>query len=388
MNIGVLSKRAYIHYYRTFRYELKTLTVSSEKTSLKIKELRDEINRIDDQLLKLLQERAEVSKKVGSLKAGTGSEIHVPQREYEIVSRLKKQNFGIYPANAIENIWSEIFAASRGVQVPKNRIAFLGPSGSFGHTASKSFFGPKAEMIPIMPQTDIFTEVETERADFGVVAIENSVFGTVRDVLERFLHSRLNICAEIYQPIRHNLLSKFPLSKIERVYSHSQPFAQCRIWLNKFLKSVEQIEVVSTSDAAQRAAEEPNSAAIASSLASEIYEVPIIADSIMDEPDNTTRFFVVGEQTVGKSGNDCTSIFFAIKDKVGALYEILEVFYDNELRLSYIESLPSRTKPWEYIFYADIDSHIDDERMRAAFESLEDICRNVKILGSYPRGEK
>lgn len=355
---------------------------------MELKKLREQINHIDDQLLKLLQERAELSKQVGNLKADIGSEIHVPHREYEIISRLKKQNFGMYPENAIEMIWSEIFSASRDVQILKNRIAFLGPPGSFGHTASRSFFGPKAEMIPIIPQTDIFTEVETERTDFGVVAIENSVYGTVRDVLERFLHTRLNICAEIYQPIRHNLISKFPLSKIERLYSHSQSFAQCRIWLNKFLRSVEQIEVVSTSDAAQRAADEPNSAAIASSLASEIYEVPIIADSIMDEPDNTTRFFVIGNQRVGKSGNDCTSIFFAIKDKIGALYEILEVLDKHQLNLSYIESLPSRTKPWEYIFFADIDGHIDDENMRLALESLDDICRNVKILGSYPRGVK
>lgn len=362
--------------------------MKQKKLRDQINHIRDQINRIDDQLLKLLQERAELSKEVGSLKADTGSEIHVPHREYEIITRIKKQNYGIYPEDAIEKIWAEIFSASRNVQIPKNRIAYLGPVGSFGHTASEVFFGPKAELIPITPQTDIFTEVETGRADFGVVAIENSVHGTVRDVLERFLHTRLNICAEIYQSIRHNLISKSPLSKIQRIYSHSQTFAQCRLWLNKFMKSVEQIEVVSTSDAAKRAAAEPNSAAIASRLASEIYQIPIIADSIMDDPDNTTRFFVIGDQNYGRTGNDCTSIFFAIKDKIGALYEILGVLDKHQLNLSYIESLPSRTKPWEYIFYADIDGHTDDENVRFVLESLEDICRNVKILGSYPRGEK
>lgn len=370
------------------RFPNRTRLRFSEITALELKELRDEINRIDDQLLRLLHERAQLSKQVGSLKADEGSDIHVPHREYEIITRLIKQNFGIYPEDAIEKIWAEIFSASRNVQIPKNRIAYLGPLGSFGHTASDAFFGPKAELIPITPQTDIFTEVETGRADFGVVAIENSVHGTVRDVLERFLHTRLNICAEIYQPIKHNLISRFPLSKIQRIYSHSQTFAQCRLWLNKFMKSVEQIEVVSTSDAAQRAAAEPNSAAIASRLASEIYEVPIIADSIMDDPDNTTRFFVIGNQTYGKTGNDCTSIFFAIKDKIGALYEMLGVLDKHQLNLSKIASLPSRTKPWEYIFYADIEAHTDDENVRFALESLEDICRNVKILGSYPRGEK
>lgn len=354
---------------------------------MELKKLRDQINSIDDQLLNLLQKRAEISKKVGSLKADTGAGIHVPQREYEILNRLRTQNRGIYPEDAIDKIWNVIFAASRAVQAP-NRVAFLGPSGSFGHTASRSFFGPSAEMIPITPQIDIFTEVETGRADFGVVAIENSVYGTVRDVLERFQHTSLNICAEIYQPIRHHLISKSSLPEIQRVYSHSQPFAQCRMWLNKYMKSVEQVEVVSTSDAAQRAVDEPNTAAIASKLASEIYEVPVIADSIMDEPNNTTRFLVIGDQIVGKSGNDCTSIFFAIKDKVGALYEILGVLEKHQLSLSYIESLPSRTAPWEYIFFADIEGHIDDDNVHSVFEHLEDLCRDVKILGSYPRGEK
>ena len=350
-------------------------------------ELRDQINSIDDQILSLLHKRAEISMKIGSIKADIGEEIYAPHREREILDRLITLNQAIYPEVAIEKIWTEILSASRSLQAPK-RIAFLGPFGSFGHTASLSHFGSSAEMIPITPQIDIFTEVETERADFGVVAIENSVHGTVRDVLERFQHTSLKICAEIFQPIRHHLISRSPLTEIQRIYSHQQPFAQCRMWLNKFLKSVEQVEVVSTSEAAQRAADELNAAAIASKLASEIYEVPVIADSIMDEPNNTTRFLVIGDQIVGKSGQDCTSIFFAIKDKVGALYEILGVLENNELNLSYIESLPSRSQPWEYIFFADIDGHVDDENVRAVLNHLQNLCRDVKILGSYPRGAK
>ncbi len=352
-----------------------------------LKELREEINNIDEQLLRLLQERAEVSKKVGSLKADTGGVVHVPHRENEILDRLNALNHGIYPLEAIEKIWTEIFLASRSVQHP-NRVAFLGPSGSFGHMASLSFFGAYSVMVPITPQTDIFTEVETERADFGVVAIQNSVFGTVRDVLERFQHTSLNICAEIYQPIRHHLISKSPLNEIKRIYSHSQPFAQCRIWINKNMKSIEQIEVVSTSDAAMRAAEEPNTAAIASKLASEIYDVPVIVDSIMDEPDNATRFLVIGNQVIGSTGNDCTSIFFAIRDRVGALYEILGVLKKHDLSLCYIESLPSRSSPWEYIFFADIEGHLDDDNVHSVLDNLDDLCRDVKILGSYPRGAK
>ncbi len=350
-----------------------------------LKKLRDQINKIDDELLELLQRRAEISKKVGSLKADMGSVIHVPQREYEILKRLKNLNHSIYPEDSIEKIWNEIFSASRSVQTT-NRIAFLGPIGSFGHAACHAFFGPSSEMIPITPQIDIFTEVETGRADFGMVAIQNSVYGTVRDVLERFQHTSLKICAEMYQPIKHHLISKSQLQDIERIYSHSQPFAQCRMWLNKFMKHVEQVEVVSTSDAAQRAAEEPNAAAIASKLASKIYEVPVIADSIMDDPNNTTRFLVIGEQKVGMSGYDRTSIFFSVKDKVGALYEILGALAKYQLNLSYLESLPSRSKQWEYIFFADIDGHVEDDKVHAVLESLENLCREVRILGSYPRG--
>lgn len=352
-----------------------------------LKKFRDQINKIDDQILELLQTRAEISKKVGSLKADKGSVIHVPQREYEILKRLKNLNHGIFPENSLEKIWNEIFSASRAVQTPI-RVAFLGPLGSFGHTACEAFFGPSTDMIPITPQVDIFTEVETERADFGMVAIQNSVYGTVRDVLERFQHTNLKICAEMYQPIKHHLISKSQLQDIDRIYSHSQPFSQCRMWLNKFMKHVEQVEVVSTSDAAQRAAEEPNTAAIASKLASKIYNVPVIADSIMDDPNNTTRFFVIGDQIVGMSGYDRTSIFFSVKNKVGALYEILGPLAKHQLNLSYLESLPSRSKQWEYIFFADIDGHVEDGKVHAVLENLENLCRDVRILGSYPRGAK
>lgn len=352
-----------------------------------LKKLREEINHIDEQLLSLLHNRAEISKKVGSLKADTGGDVHVPLRENEILYRLKNLNHGIYPEAAIEKIWREIFSASRSVQHP-NRIAFLGPSGSFGHMASLSFFGMNSVMIPITPQTDIFTEVETDRADFGVVAIQNSVFGTVRDVLERFQRTSLQICAEIYHPIRHHLISRSPLNEIKRIYSHSQPFAQCRIWLNKNMKSIEQVEVVSTSEAAKRAADEQYSAAIASELASEIYEVPVIVDSIMDEPNNSTRFLVIGNQIIGSTGNDCTSIFFEIRDRVGALYEILGVLKKHNLSLDYLESMPSRSSPWEYIFFADIIGHLDDDSVHSVLTSLDELCQDVKILGSYPRGTK
>ena len=347
---------------------------------------RDQINEIDDQILRLLQKRAEISKQVGAVKAETGvAEVYVPHRQKQIIERLKAENHGKFPEAALEAIWTEILSASRSLQ-DLERVAFLGPVGSFGHLAAISHFGTSTEFIPVRPQIDIFTEVESGRADYGVVAIENSAQGTVRDVLERFQRTPLWICAETFQPIKQHLLSKIPLVEIRYVYSHPQPFAQCKTWLRQHLSNVEQIEVISTSEAAERAAQEPAAAAIASELASEIYQVPIVAHSIMDDPDNTTRFFVIGKRIPEPSGHDRTSLFFAIPDKVGALHQALGILERAELNLSYLESLPSRAKPWEYIFFTEMEGHIADERVVVALEQLEELCRNVNVLGSYPRG--
>ena len=353
---------------------------------MELTEYRDQINEIDDQILALLQRRAEISKKVGAVKAETGAaQVYVPHRQKQVIERLKAQNRGKFPEAALEAIWTEILSASRSLQEPE-RVAFLGPVGSFGHLAARSHFGASTELIPVHPQVDIFTEVESGRADYGVVAIENSLQGTVRDVLERFQHTPLWICAETFQPIKQHLLSKSPLTEIRCVYSHPQPFAQCRAWLSRYLGSAEQVEVVSTSEAAQRAAQEPLTAAIASELASEIYQVPIAANAIMDEPDNTTRFFIIGSQMADPSGYDRTSLFFAIRDKVGALHQALGILEDAQLNLTYLESLPSRTKPWEYVFFAEMEGHIADEPVIVALAKLEELCQSVNVIGSYPRG--
>lgn len=353
---------------------------------MELAEYRDQINEIDDQILALLQKRAEISKKVGAVKAETGAvQVYVPHRQKQVIERLKAENQGKFPEDALESIWTEILSASRSLQEPE-RVAFLGPVGSFGHLAARCHFGASTEFIPVHPQVDIFNEVESGRADYGVVAIENSLQGTVRDVLERFQHTPLWICAETFQPIKQHLLSQSSLTEIKRIYSHPQPFAQCRAWLNRYLGNVEQIEVVSTSEAAQRASQEPLAAAIASELASEIYQVPIVANAIMDEPDNTTRFFVIGSQMADPSGYDRTSLFFAIRDKVGALHQALGILEESRLNLTYLESLPSRTKSWEYVFFAEMEGHIADERVLEALEQLEELCTNVNVIGSYPRG--
>ena len=353
---------------------------------MELSEYRDQINEIDDQILALLQKRAEISKKIGAVKSETGvAQVYVPHRQKQVILRLMARNNGKFPEAALEAIWTEILSASRSLQEPE-RVAFLGPIGSFGHLAARRHFGASTEFIPVHPQVDIFTEVESGRADYGVVAIENSLHGTVRDVLERFQHTPLWICAETFQPIKQHLLSQSPITEIQRIYSHPQPFAQCRTWLSRHVGNVELVEVVSTSEAAQRAAEEPFAAAIASELASEIYQIPIVANAIMDAPDNTTRFFVIGSRMADRSGYDRTSLFFSVRDKAGALHQALGILKEADLSLKYLESLPSRAKPWEYVFFAEMEGHIADERVILALEQLEEFCQDVNVIGSYPRG--
>jgi chorismate mutase/prephenate dehydratase len=353
---------------------------------LDLTDYRNALDDIDDQILALLQQRAEIAKKVGEWKSGTGVEsYYVPHREKEIIDSLKARNQGQFPTRGLEAVYTEIISACRSLE-KSARVAFLGPEGSFGHTASLSHFGSLVEFIAVTPQPDIFTAVESGRADFGVVAIENSTHGTVRDVLEMFQHTTLQICGERFLPIDQNLLSNYPIDQIRKIYSHPQPFAQCREWLRQNLTGVEQIKVGSTSEAAQLAAKESGAAAIASKLAGALYGLSVVCESIMDDPNNTTRFLIIGRDPARRSGNDRTSILFGIKDKVGALWEVLSVLRNYQINMSKIESLPARTKAWEYVFFVDLDGHIEDENVRSAMAELKDLCIFVKELGSYPRG--
>ena len=347
---------------------------------------RTEIDEIDEQILSLLHERSKLAIKVGKLKEKTGkTSIYAPHREKQIIDRLKSINCDQFPEKQLEKIFTEIISACRSLE-KKIRVAYLGPLGSHGHTASLEHFGSSVEFIPIVPQTDIFAEVESSRVDYGTVAIENSTYGTVRDVLEMFLHSPLHICSERLLPIRHHLLALSAPEDISKIYSHPQSFAQCRQWLYQNLPNIQQVEVASTSVAAEIASKEHKSAAIASSLASQIYKIPIVADSIMDNPNNITRFLVIGNQSAQKSGNDRTSILFGINDEVGALCQILSTLESNQINMSKIDSFPSQHKPWEYVFFADLDVHVEDSNVQIALKEITDQCLFLKVLGAYPRG--
>ena len=351
-----------------------------------LEKLRQEIDEIDAEILNLLNKRIELVLQIGEVKAKNNDNVYVPHREKAIIERLNKLNTGHFPNDALETIYREIFSVSRVLESPIS-IAYLGPEGSFGHAASIKHFGSSTNYIPIQPQTDIFNEVEAGRANYGVVAMENSLDGSIRDVQDMFMESNLQICAEIMMPISHNLLLNSLSAKIEKIYSHPQPFAQCRNWLKNNYKDAEQIAVSSTSEAARLAAKEEGVAAIASKLAAELYGLKILHEGIQDKSDNMTRFVVIGKHCGGKSGDDKTSVLFAVKDKAGALCEVLEIFHKHNLNLSKIESRPSRTRAWEYVFFADIGGHNEDEAMQAALSEIEDKSVSLKILGSYPKAQ-
>jgi chorismate mutase/prephenate dehydratase len=349
-----------------------------------IEKLRKKIDEIDAEILNLLNERTELVLQIGEVKSQNNDNIYVPDREKAIIERLKELNTGRFPNDALEAIYREIFSGGRSLQKPIS-VAHLGPEGSFGHAASIKHFGSSTNYIPIQPQTDIFIEVEAGRADYGVVAIENSLDGGIRETQDMFIESNLQICAEIMMPVSHNLLSNSPTEKIAKIYSHPQAFAQCRNWLKNNFKDIEQIAVSSTSGASMLAAKEENSAAIASKLAAELYELKTLHEGIQDRFDNMTRFVVIGKHCGGKSNSDKTSIIFAVKDRVGALCEVLEIFSNYDINLAKIQSRPSRTKPWDYVFFTDLEGHIEDEKMEAALNDLEDRCPFYKFLGSYPK---
>lgn len=348
-----------------------------------IEKLREEINRIDEKMLSLLNSRASCARQIGELKQKNSLVTYHPAREEEIYRRLLTNNHGPLSHDAICAVYAEIISACRGIESPL-KVAYLGPEATFTHMAARHKFGSSVEFVPVASIADVFAEVEKKRADYGVVPIENSTEGVITHTLDMFIESTLKICAEILLEISQCLLSNSSLEKIKRVYSHPHAFAQIRGWLKSNLPAVECVEVSSTAEASRRAAEEPFSAAVGSELAAIVYHLNILAKGIEDRVDNYTRFLIVGHSFVGRSGNDKTSIMFSIKDRVGALHAMLSPFDKHNVNLTKIESRPSRNTIWEYIFFIDINGHIDDDNVRMAIDELREECLYLKILGAYP----
>lgn len=353
----------------------------------KISILREKIDRIDDQLLKTFNRRADLAIQIGKEKSKQGNtdHFHVPHREREIIERLKQVNKGPFPDPSIEAVFREIFSTTLALEKSLN-IAYLGPETTFTHQAALKQFGHGASFSPLTSIDAIFAEVEQGRADYGVVPIENSTEGVVNHTLDCFVDSPLLICDEIKLEISYYLLSKVrDPKKVKVIYSHPQSLAQCRNWLNRNMPQVERVETSSTAGAARMAGKNQNSAAIAGKLAAEYYKLNIHAEKIGDRKENYTRFLIVAKNWAKKAKHNKTSILFSIKDEAGALLKTLQLFARNKINLTKIQSRPLRDRPWEYLFYLDFEGHIEDKTISKVVELLKRRCLFLKVMGSYPR---
>lgn len=354
-----------------------------------IQKIRTEIDALDRQLVEVLNQRLALAAEIGKLKRSQGGQIYVAEREEQVFQKVSAQNGGPIKNEALRAIYREIMSAAIALEQPL-KIGFLGPEASYTHQAAMRKFGASVDYHAFATIGDIFTAVEKGESDYGVIPIENSTEGSVRDALDIFAESDLKIVAQIYLEIAHCLISNEPLEKIQKVYSKDQALAQCRMWLRRHLPHAQLVDAPSTTAAVQLAKTTPGLAAVASKMAAEHYGVPAIAENIQDKSDNTTRFFVIGQKPSGPVGNgrDLTSFLVSLGDdaaaKPGALLKMLLPMAERGINLSKIESRPNKRKPWSYFFYIDVTGHYNDASMQEALGVLHSVCPMVKWLGSYP----
>ena len=376
--------------------------LSPARSQAALRSLRTQIDKLDLQLLKLANERAGVAAEIGKLKHEHGEEIFSPAREEEVLQNVlhyNEKHKGSLDPSTVRAIFRELMSGSRALQKVM-KVAYLGPEYSYSHLAAIERFGQAVEFLGVNNIAAVYEEVDRGHVDFGVVPVENSTDGRIADTLEMFLRmSHLLVCAEVRLQIHHNLMANCESQEIRRVYSKPQALSQCRNWLAKNLPQALWKEVSSTATAAELAQREPGAAAIASRQASVKYGLRILYPDIEDSPYNETRFAVIGHQKCGKTGNDKTTILFRIPHHPGSLAEALEVFKQNKINLTWIESFPgprrvsngsgeekSVAKPPkpEYLFFVDFEGHIDDPKIKRALQSLGEMCQEVTVLGSYP----
>jgi len=347
---------------------------------------RRQIDRIDDQLLRLLNRRAALAVAIAEQKARSNSGVYAPAREKGVLGRVVRANRGPLPERFVRAIFREIISASRSLE-QRLRIAYLGPEATFSHLAARRQFGAAADYVPAASVDDVFHDVENGRAELGVVPVENSTEGMVAHTLDRLAESPLSICAEISLPVQHNLLARpgSAVTDVERVIAHPQALAQCRRWLAEHLPAVPTEPEASNARAAERARAEPGVGAIAAEAAAETYGLAVLAAGIQDDPGNLTRFLVLStHDTAQPTGDDKTSILFSVRDEIGVLARMLRPFATHRIDLIKIESRPLRGRPWEYVFYLDLKGHRRERRVQQALGEVERGALRLKVLGSYP----
>jgi chorismate mutase/prephenate dehydratase len=351
---------------------------------MSLEDLRKRIDEIDKQLVQLLNERAQVVVEIGKLKNKTEKPVYAPDREKEVLAKVTQANKGPLPDKTLVAIWRELMSGSFALEKPL-RIGYLGPGGSFSHTAAMLKFGQSVEYEPLPDIISIFEEVSKGHCDLGVVPIENTTGGGVIETLDAFIDSDVKVCAEVLMAIHHNLMANCQLTDIKRIYSKPEVFAQCRNWLSATLKDAQTIPVASTAKAAQMAAAEPSAAAIGSKVAAELYGLKIVCENIEDIANNITRFLVISREDAKPTGEDKTAILFSTAHKAGALADVLDVFKRYDINLTNIESRPSKKRQWEYYFFMDFVGHRTDENVRKGLEEARKHCLQLSILGSFPR---
>jgi len=351
-----------------------------------LESLRKRIDEIDRQLVELLNERARCAVEVGRVKRETGdASVYNPAREREVLEHVVSLNRGPLSDRTLMAIWKEMMSGSLSLEKAL-RVAYLGPEGSFSHLAALEKFGRSIELVPVRDIASVFDSVARATADYGIVPVENTTGGAVRDTMECFLwvQGPVKVCAEMALPIHQNLLSRTALENIQKIYSKPQVFDQCRSWLSANCPKADLVAVGSTAEAALLASRIDRTGAIASAMAAEMYGLKVLAAAIEDNPQNQTRFLVLGRESAEPTGRDKTCLLFSVPDRAGALVEVLDVFRRHGINMTKIESHPSPTKTWEYYFFVDIQGHAEDENVHRALQEARKHCRRLEVLGSFP----
>lgn len=350
--------------------------------SEELKQLREQIDRLDDELLKLVNQRAALAQQIGHLKED-GVMLR-PEREAQVLMRMILQNPGPLSPEGVKALFTEIMSQCRALEAPLT-VAYLGPQGTFTEAAAQKRFGSAIQEHSCATIDEVFRAVAGGTAHYGMVPVENSTEGAVGRTLDLLMQSTLTICGEMVLPIHQCLLGRrAELSAIKTVYSHPQSFGQCQDWLNTNLRHAARIPVASNAEAARLAAENPLSAAIAGSQAAALFGLEMLAENIEDDAGNTTRFLVLGIQQVAPSGNDKTSLVMSTANRPGAVHDLLVPLAKHGVSLTKLESRPARSGLWEYVFYMDIEGHQADVKVAAALAELKQVAAFVKVLGSYP----
>ncbi len=350
---------------------------------------RKKIDEINEEIAHLLDERVALVKEIGNIKKKNQIPIIDKERENKIFEKLSKLKFKSAQFQEIRKIFEKILSVSRIIQDCSYKIAFLGPRGTFSEQAAQRYFSPSCNFVPLKSISDIFRSVRVGESDYGVVPIENSTTGSIGLTLDLILESDIIVCGEIIERISLCLIAPetIEFKDIHQLYSHPQPFSQCRNYLEENLSHAELITTKSTANAAETVSKLKNAAAIGSELAGKIYDLKIMRKGIEDAPNNYTRFFVIGKSQVPETGKDKTSIAFSVKHVPGALVKALKVFAERNINLTKLESRPSKTTPWEYFFFTDFEGHRDNKICNEALEELKKYTNMIRIFGSYPMSE-